>query len=199
MEYSEELFAESDQESAEPNYCRWSREIAGFARNRCRAWKDQLAKQYREEDLMQEAYIVYMIAVAEYGPEGQDLVESERHFMGIFKQCLYNRFWRFDRDSTSAARRGCGGHWLGEHDKDVVDPRQNEVCLDDTPAVIQKLNARMHVDGDPWYRGRRFIKSVKKRNETYSEYLRRLVGGDEHDLKVALTWLGLEDSEPCTC
>jgi len=170
-------------------YRRWLGEIAGYAQRKCAAYARQLAGQYDVDDLMQEAFLVFDKAVAKYG----ELVKSERHFMGIYKRCLFNRFWSLERDMKSAARRGCGGFWLGEHDREVLDKHHDEVCLDDEPEVIRWLKARIGVDGNQWYRGRRFIAIRQKRNEPPLNYLRRVVGGDEKVMAIALAYMGIED------
>ena len=175
--------------------CRWTGEVEGYARRKCHEYAPQLQGAHCEDDLVQEAFLVFDKLVKRYADE----VKSERHFMGIFKRSLRNRFWNMEREMKSARRRGCGGFSLGEHDHEVPDDQTFEPCLDDTPAVIQRMNARLGIDGNHWYGGRRFIKVRQKQDESPMDFLRRVIGGSESDLAIALAHMGLEEPEPCTC
>jgi DNA-directed RNA polymerase specialized sigma24 family protein len=67
---------------------RWEGPIQWHAANVCMRYHRSLFVVYELEDLMQEAYIVFLECVKNYGTT----VDNPRWFMALFSLCLANRF-----------------------------------------------------------------------------------------------------------
>lgn len=158
-------------------YCpHWEGEIVGYARNFVRRNLWRCLPDFDEEDLMQEAYLFYLICEQRYK------VNTPAHFMALFKTCLFNRITALatrrsrdrsnviavancagDSDLAAIAGACCGG----------LDLTELHLLLADAPDPIVELVARLAGSDE---RPPRMQRRPGGRRETTDEWLARIAG-----------------------